>query len=165
MLTGFGRWLEQRATLRVYGPAIGWAAFLLVVHVQTWWSMFGLRHWPEWNFLQFGFVLLQPSILFLLAILAFPGPNSADDLRVNYFAQRRWFFGLLMGLLVVSVVKDLVRSGALPDPLNLLFHGIFFATAAIGFVSESEKLHRRLVLAALGAFTLYIVLLFASLET
>lgn len=131
LLTGFGRWLEQRATFKAYSPAIGWAAFLLVVHVQTWWSMFGLRHWAAWNFLQFSIVLLQPSILFLMAILVFPGPGApADDLRANYFTQRRWFFGLLMSLLVVSVLKDLIRSGELPGAVNLLFHGVFFSIGA-----------------------------------
>ncbi|HSJ30753.1 MAG TPA: hypothetical protein VK933_04920 [Longimicrobiales bacterium] len=163
LLTGFGRWLEQRATFKAYGPAIGWAAFLLIVHVQTWWSMFGLRHWPDWNFLQFALVLLQPSILFLMAILAFPGPNSSDDLRANYFVQRRWFFGLLMALLVVSVLKDLIRSGDLPDALNLLFHGVFFTIAATGFAAESGRVHRRLAVAGLASIAVYILVLFATL--
>ncbi len=163
LLTGFGRWLEQRSTFMAYSPAIGWAAFLLIVHVQTWWSMFGLRHWSDWNFLQFSLVLLQPSILFLLAILAFPGPNSSDDLRANYFVQRRWFFGLLMALLVVSIVKDLIRSGNLPDAPNLAFHGVFFSLAAIGFATESERVHRRLVVGALASIAVYILLLFATL--
>jgi hypothetical protein len=165
LLTGFGRWLEQRATFRAYSPAIGWAAFLLIVHVQTWWSMFGLRHWPDWNFLQFSLVLLQPGILFLAAILVFPGPKSNDDLRANYFLQRRWFFGLLMALLIVSVVKDLVRSGHLPDALNLAFHGVFFGIAATGFATERENVHRRLVVGALAAIAVYIMVLFATLET
>lgn len=164
LLTGFGRWLEQRATLRVYGPSIAWAAFLLVVHVQTWWSMFGMRHWPTWNFLQFSVVLLQPSLLFLLAILAFPGPGSLDDMRANFFRQQRWFFGLLMALLVTSMVKDLVRSGSLPDPANLLFHMIFFGMAGLGIAFRRDMHHRALAYTSLTAITIYIVVLFGRLE-
>jgi hypothetical protein len=163
ILTGFGRWLEQRGTFRAFLPSIGWAAFLLIVHVQTWWSMFGLRHWPDWNFLQFSVVLLQPSILFLMAVLVFPGPHSNDDLRSNYFAQRRWLFGLLMALLVVSVLKDLIRSGDLPEAPNLVFHGVFFSIAATGFATESERTHHGLVVAALASIALYILVLFATL--
>jgi hypothetical protein len=90
------------------------------MHVQTWWSMFGMRHHAHWTFLQFGVVLLQPILLFLLATLVLPSPGAAQrDLRAGYFTQRRWFFGLLVLLLVVSVLKDVVLSGALPGRTNL----------------------------------------------
>src|SRR5688572_3602947 len=102
LLTGFGRWVEQRAAYKVFAPAIIWAGVLLLIHIQTWWSMFGLRTLPAWTFTDFSVVLLQPIILYLLAILVLPGQNAATaDLRTNYFSQRQWFFGLLLLLLVV----------------------------------------------------------------
>jgi hypothetical protein len=51
------------------------------------------------------------------------------DLRENFFHQRPWLFGLLIVLLGVSLLKDLVRSGSLPDPMNLGFHGVFLCLA------------------------------------
>ncbi len=167
LLAGFGRWLEQRGTMRVYGPAIAWAASLMLVHVQMWWSMFGMRYWGEdWNFLQFSVVLLQPAILYLLTILAFPGPASAElDLRTNYFAHRRWFFGLFLTMLVVSVIKDLARTGSLPEPANLVFHAVFFAMGAVAFVSDRDRDHYLIGYGGPFLLLLYIVLLFGRLET
>lgn len=165
LLGGFGRWLEQRSTFRAHGPAIAWAGFILIVHVQTWWSMFDMRHAPDWTFLQFSIVLLQPAVLYLLAILALPGAGSAErDLRANFYIQRRWFFGLFMFLLVVSIVKDLVRTGGLPDGVNLAFHGLFFAIAAAAYATGAERYHRWLAYGGLVTITLYIALLFARLS-
>jgi hypothetical protein len=164
LLAGFGRWLEHRATFRAYGPSIAWAAFLLIVHVQTWWSMFGLRHWTDWTFLQFALVLLQPILLFLLTILAFPSPGSSDlDLRAYFFLQRPWFFGLFLLLLVVSILKDLGRQGHLPSADNLAFHGIFFVMGAAALVTKKEALHHVLAYLALAFIIAYITLLFAIL--
>src|SRR5947208_5766793 len=95
LLTSFGRCIEQRKALRSFLPAMIWAGILLLIHVQTWWSMFGLRSLPQWTFVQFIAVLLQPITLYLLAIVVLPGQSATSlDLRANYFAQRSWFFGL-----------------------------------------------------------------------
>ena len=164
LLTGFGRWLEQRHTFRAYPPAIAWAAFLLLVHVQTWWTMFGMSGNDDWNFLQFTAVLLQPIILFLLAVIVFPGPQArTSDLRQNFHDQRRWFFGLLIAVLVASLLKDVTR-GELPDAANLLFHAIFLVQAVLGLATPNERLQRYLAFSSLAIFTAYIGLLFAQLE-
>jgi hypothetical protein len=163
LLTGFGRWLEQRRSVRVYAPAIIWALVLLIIDVQTWWSMFGLRNWESWNFLQFALVLLQPIVLFLLAILAFPGAATEVDLRTNFFVQRRWFFGLFLVLLAVSIAKELVRSGALPDAVNLAFHGMFAVQCGIALSTERDGVHRLLAWIGLLMITVYITLLFGQL--
>lgn len=163
LLTGFGRWLEQRETFGAYAPAIAWAAFLLLVHVQTWWTMFGMSDEQSWNFLQFTAVLLQPILLFLLAVIVFPGPHArSSDLRQNFHAQRRWFFGLLLAVLVVSLLKDATR-GELPEAANLVFHALFLVQAVLGIAFASERLQHYLAYSSLGIFTIYIGLLFAEL--
>jgi len=115
--------VENRATFPAYAPSILWAVLLLVMHIQTWWSMYGLRQHEYWTFLQFFVVLLQPIVLYLLSSLVLPSKIcAAADLKSNYSAQRRWFFGLLMALLSVSVVRDLMLTGALPSNETLAFH-------------------------------------------
>jgi hypothetical protein len=165
LLSGFGRWIEQRTTFRAYGPAIAWAGILLVAHVQAWWSMFGLQHQIGWTFLQFWVVLLGPIVLFLLATLVLPGSGAAElDLHTNYFAQRRWFFGLLLGFLALSVAKDLILSGTLPSPANLAFHALLFVTAAIAIATDHETYHLVFAYTSIASMVLYVTLLFAHLE-
>ena len=86
LLTGLGRLLQARGGTRLYGPAVTWIALLLLVHVQTWWTMFGLRGVRGWTFGAFLMVLLQPAVLYLMAALAVPdvSAGAAVDLRANY---------------------------------------------------------------------------------
>ena len=164
LLKGFSRWLELRRAFGAFGPTIAWATFLLLVHFQTWWSMYGMRGYANWNFMQFSMVLLQPIVLFLLAVLVFPSPSSPyQTLRDHFFHQRRWFFALFLTLLVVSLLKDLSRSGSLPEPLNIGFHLAGMVAAGLGFALEDELVHRWLGCLVLLSFMAYIAVLFAEL--
>ncbi|HNV83764.1 MAG TPA: hypothetical protein PLF92_05725 [Arenimonas sp.] len=165
LLSGFGRWVEQRSSFRAYGPSVCWAAILLVTHVQTWWSMFTLREQEEWTFLEFWFVLLPPIILYLLSILVLPGATSTGmNLRESYYAQRRWFFGLLMALLLASISKDIVLTGSLPEAANLVFHTLLFVLSGIALFSEREAFHKFLAYASAASVAIYIWLLFGHLQ-
>jgi len=165
LLGGFGRWLEQRDTFRAYAPSILWAAILLVLHVQTWWSMFSLRHHPSWSFLQFGVVLGQPIILFLLTTLVLPSATSPrPDLRANFFAQRTWFFGLITVLLLVSLLRDIAMSGTLTDATNLAFHTLFIMLSVAAMIVERERFHLVMSYASAVLVAAYISLLFAVLR-
>ena len=165
LLTGVGRWIEQRKAFRPFMPAMAWAGILLLVHVQTWWSMFGLRFLTEWTFVRFTVVLLQPSILFLLATIVLPSEGGANlDLRANYTSQRRWFFGLLGLLLIVSVLKDLVVTGSLPSTLNLAFHMGFLVLAVGAFLFERERAQQAISAVAAISMLAYVGLLFRDLQ-
>jgi hypothetical protein len=164
LLMGFGRWLELRKASAVFGPTIAWATFLLLVHFQTWWSLYGMREYATWNFLQFSMVLVQPIVLFLLAVLVFPGPSSPHKtLRDHFFHQRRWFYGLFLALLFVSLLKDLARSGSLPEPANVGFHLAAFVVAGLGLALKNERAQHWLAYIALLSFMAYIAVLFSEL--
>ena len=164
LLMGFSRWLEQRRAIQAFGPAIAWAGFLLLVHFQTWWSMYGLRGYTDWTVLQFSMVLLQPIVLFLLAVLVFPSANSPlKNPRDHFFDQRPWFFGLLLALIIVSLLKDLVRSGALPVAANVGFHVAGIVVGVLGLALKNERTHRWLAYFAFSSFVAYIGVLFAEL--
>jgi hypothetical protein len=165
LLQGYRTMLIARSRIDLYGAPFGWAALLLIVGVQMWWSMFGLSHHGQWTFLQFAAVLLQVVLLYLLAALVFPdvGADQRLDLRQHYFDQAPWFFGFGMALLVVSVVKDLIVMGEWPKPANLAFHALFFVAWALAAVSRWEPYHRFLPWTMLLAFSVYILILFAKL--
>ena len=164
LLSAVARWLELRHEVKPYLPAAIWAAFLMIVVVQTWWSMFDMRNIAEWSFLQFCVVLAQPVLLFLLTALVLPGPQSeVRDLEVFFFQHRSWFFGLLMALLVASASKDLVLGGRLPATPNLIFHAIFFVGTALALVSRRPAVQLLIAIAALAMMVVYVTALFAEL--
>lgn len=171
LLTALGRLIQARERVRMYWPAPAWAVLLLVTHVQTWWTMFGLRDEGAWTFFTFLLVLLQPVLLYLLAALVLPDfGETADpgegtvDLRRHYFRQARWFFGLGVALLAVSVLKDVALEGELPDPPNLVAHLLFAALWGTAAVTRRERYHLLLAPASFLLFTGYVALLFMRLD-
>jgi hypothetical protein len=133
ILKGFRGLLQSRKRVRLYWPALAWAGLLLLIYVQTWWAMFGLRSHHDWTFGAFAIVLLQTIVLYMLAGL-------------------------------VSIGKDFVLDGALPEPRNLSLHLAFILTAAIAAITRREWFHKAAVLVTAGLFGLYIALLFARLQ-
>jgi len=166
LLSGVGRLLQARGRVRLYWPTLAWVAVLLVLHVQTWWAMFGLRTLQTWTFVAFLLVLLQPIVLFLLSALALPDPTSetSNDLQAHYYSHTRWFFGLAVGLLVVSLLRDLVISGHLPGALNLSAHLLLFAAWGIAALTARPWYHRGVVAFTSLLMLAYIGALFGRLS-
>jgi len=165
LLSGFGRWIEHRASFRAYAPAICWAFLLLVIQVQCWWSMFGLREQSDWTFLKFIAVLMQPIILYLQAIVVLPGASSTTlDLRSNFYAQRVWFFGLMIALLVASVCKDLILNGHLPETNNLAYHALMLVIAVIAIATDRPRVQEVIAYGSVVLMGSYIWLLFSRLQ-
>ena len=168
ILQGFRGLMLARTRVRGYWPALVWAVLVLVISVQVWWAMYGLRLRPtdRWTFLDFGIVLLQTIPLYLLAGLALPDVDSehALDLREHYFAHHRWFFSMLGLLILCSLVKVRVLTGAWPGPLDLGFQLGFAAGSAICAWTAREWYHKLQAPIAAVALGAYIVTLFTYLH-
>ena len=166
ILKGFRGLLQSRARVRFYWPSITWAILLLVINVQTWWAMFGLRSHHDWTFAAFAVVLLQTILLYMMAGLVLPDffGEGAVDLRANYYAHHGWFFGLAVLDGLVSIAKDVVLDGTLPQPTNLGFHIVFIATACVAALVRNEWYHKIAVVIATVLFTSYIAMLFVHLR-
>lgn len=162
LLTGLGQLLQSPNKASYYGPSLIWFFVLLIAHVQTWWTLFGLRSVEDWNFAQFFIVLLQPIGLYLLSALALPlQDNSA--LKEYYFRNRKWFFAVLAACLLFSLMRDLVLYGQLPERRNLAFHLVLFAAAIGGIVIAAPRYHVVLSAAAAIGMSAYIYNLFFNL--
>jgi hypothetical protein len=162
ILTGYRSLVLARARVLTYQPTLIWMVVVLLIAVQSWWAMFGLREVAAWTFGGFMILLLQAILIYMLAGLSLPDvPAEGDlDLRVHYHLHRRLFFGLVVVLVGVSLSKDLVFSGRLPTPLNVAFQGGLALVSAIAMVTKAPWYHRVLAPAVLIVFAAYVALLF-----
>ncbi|HEX5353943.1 MAG TPA: hypothetical protein VFW60_07670 [Rhodanobacteraceae bacterium] len=168
VLQGFRALMLARSRVRTYWPALVWAVLVLVLCVQVWWAMFSLsqRSAAHWTFPDFGLVLLQTVPLYLLAGLALPDVDRERelDLREHYYAHHRWFFSLLVLLILVSIIKTRVLTDAWPRSEDTGFQLAFVVGASIGAWTRREWYHKLLApLAAIGLGA-YIVTLFTYLQ-
>ncbi len=166
VLKGFRGILLTRVRVRMYFPSVLWAFLLLVLFVQSWWAMFSMHLIPEWSFPTFFVVVLQTVLSYMLAAIVFPdffGENLVD-LRSHYFEHARWFFGLMVALLFISLLKGLVVFGGLPGPLDLGFHIIFIVVSAIAALWANDIYHKSMAVISAGLIAAYILLLFMRLH-
>jgi len=166
VLKGFRGLMQARARLRRYWPTVAWSILVLVMAVQSWWAMFGLRHHQDWTFFAFSVVLAQTIVVYLLAALVLPDffGDGAVDLREHYYGHQRWFFSLLVLLIVISLGKDLALDGHMTDPLNLGFQLVFATFAAGGAIIRSERYHEAATVVGAIGIIAYIALLFTHLR-
>ncbi len=162
ILQGFRRSLLARRRIILYWPALLWGFILLVVCAQTWWALFGLHDESDWTFGKYAIVLTQTALLYMVAGLSLPGTDEESDwnMRSAYFDNSRPFYLLLVAMISVSLAKDLVISGHFPDPLNLVFHGLFVGCALVAAVTRNDRYHKVNALLVAFALAAYVVALF-----
>jgi hypothetical protein len=138
ILTASGRIIRHRDRVRSDWLPLLWAAVLLVVYVQAWWAMFGLRGVRQWTFVGFITVLAETATLYLMAVVVLPEQidEAGVDLADYYDAHHKWLFGCFLATLVVSVAKDVVIGGRLPEPTNLVFHGVLAFSCIVGIIVQ-----------------------------
>jgi hypothetical protein len=166
LLMGFARIVQLRGRVKVYWPAIVWGLVLLLIHVQTWWSLFGFRNVETWTFVAFILTLMQPIFLFFLSALVMPDfdRDEALDLRTNYFAQVRWFFGIIIALLVTSLLRTWIIVGGPPSATDLAFHIAFLVGSIPAMIFSNERFHQVAALVAATAVLAYVASLFTVLR-
>ncbi|MEP7042918.1 MAG: hypothetical protein ABI843_07635 [Dokdonella sp.] len=165
VLKGFRGLMQARSRLRMYWPAVVWSILVLVIAVQSWWAMFGFRHRLDWTFFAFSIVLAQTITLYLMAALVLPDffGETPIDLRDYYYANHRWFFALLVVLILISLSKNLILTPDLLDKRDLGFHIAFGSGAMVGALSRNDHVNAWLaVLSAIGIGA-YIAVLFTHL--
>ena len=164
VLQGLRALMLSRGSAKLYWPSLIWAALMLLIATQMWWSSFGLRDHGDWTFGLYGLILLQVSLFYLASGLVLPDLTPEKiDLESDYFRNRRWFFALLVATVFVSLGKDVALEGRLPELPNLAFHVVLLATCIVAIVSDNRRYHALLAPASLAVFCAYIALLFAKL--
>jgi hypothetical protein len=166
VLQGVRGLLLARTHVRLYWPSLIWAGMILVIATQSWWASFGLADHQEWSFAAFGMVLVQTTLLYMLAALVLPDFPSGEshDLKAHYFREQKPFFGIAVAMLAASVTKDWVINGVVPLDVNLAFHGIYASLWTVALFSRSSRFHTALAVATLVIIAIYITILFARLH-
>lgn len=165
VLDGLAKLIRYRKTVRFYLPSLLWLVLLFLLQVQIWWAAFAWRDLPDWNFLGFLTFLLLPTGAYLMAALMLPDFSSGRelDMRARYFEQRRWFFGVLAALPVISLVQEALLYGHVHWGLDAWYRLSFIGVAIAGLASARNSLHLALAPFTLLYFVSYVFVIFAKL--
>jgi hypothetical protein len=157
--------ITARQRYNFYWPPIAWAIWLFFISVQHWWAQWGLRHIVQWSFGTYWLQLSVPVDLFLLASLVLPerSENGTIDLGDWYLDNRRWFFGVMFFLPLLSIADEIARSGHMSSMLNLGFLVAFDVVILLALALPSRKAQEWITAQAMVLTLLYVGLLFVAL--
>lgn len=150
LLEGVARVVRERRRFEVDRITPVWAAFLFVLSIAHWWSLWDMRE-ADWTFPAFFFVLLPPTLLFLAVSLL--TPEDGDDevsLEDDFLRIRVPFLGVLFAFAIL-VTWDGYLLGV-EGAWNRLrtFQLALLANFLVGLASPSRRVQRLVAAIALA---------------
>ena len=163
ILTGFGRMLELRGSIRFYWVHTLWAGNVFLWLLLNWWNLYRWRTYDGWNFFLFIFVLLSPVVAFILSVLLLPEPiDPGTDLKQHFLRNHRGFFAIAALLAPIDAVDTMLKGKAhfmAQGPLYVATISLLFALCVTGAVTKRERFH-----AAFSVFFLLYILVFIAVN-
>jgi hypothetical protein len=146
LLSGIGTLLQNRKQVRVYWVHLLWTLNVFLFLVLNWWILFRWQGQDQWNFFLFAFLLLSPTIAFLLSVILYPEiKNETLDYKQHFYANHRWFFALAALLPPLDLIDTLLKGIShflAQGPLYVLTIALIFALSLIAAWTKNEKYHK-----------------------
>lgn len=155
--------INLRGKVRIYYPTLVWVAFLILLQLLIWWVMFFQHETTDWRFFKFLLFLTMPIIVSVLGHLLLPDIKPETALKDIYDHNRKWFFGLLIAVLLVSLTQGDMSTGGLHLNINFWIRVMFIALSIVGLLSGSKRLQLPLALAFLCSLIIWIAVSFIRL--
>lgn len=164
LMQGVGRIVENPRASKIWWVHLVWVAHTGLLSVFWWWFEFGLRRTPVWTFQLYAFVLGYAFLIYLISTILFPSDlGQARDFKHYFLSRRRWFFGMLIALLIVDVIDTLSKGAAHFASLGLeypLSQAALVLLCVVGIVSRRDRTQAAVAVLALGYLVVRVVRFF-----
>lgn len=163
LLTGLGSLLQARSQVRIYWVHLLWTLNVFLFLVLNWWILFRWHTQQAWSFFLFLFVLLSPTVAYLLTALLVPDSFQTDfDFKQHFYNNHRWFFTLAALLPLIDAMDTALkgrRHFTAQGPLYILTILLLFTLSFIAAVIRRESYH-----AFFAVFFLVYILTFITIN-
>ena len=143
LVSSVAKMIEARDRTRRYWVHTCWLAFLFLVNVTSWLSLWAVKDHPTWSIFEALLLLLVPILLYIVSYLAVPDFDDTDnlDLRIHYFRQSGW----MQGLLLLAVLSGSVAVRAIEGRWDISLADVLRFAAMVtllpGIVSRRPAIH------------------------
>jgi hypothetical protein len=113
LVGGFGHLLSSRRRGGNYWVHMLWMINLFLTMTIVWWFAYRWRSNEHWTFFIFLWLLLGPTLLYLIASLLFPGGEdlrAVTDWRTYYYENSRDIFLLWALLFPIDILDTLLKG-------------------------------------------------------
>ena len=169
ILSGVGQAIHRLrghgAPIRLEAVYLLWVGTIFIWLISFWWfeyKFYDLQ--TEWTFGLYTFVVLYAVVLYLAAIVLVP--SNMEEMHDSYeyfFSGRKWFFALMVFLVVVDNIDSVLKGVAWGlRPINLVVSFIFLTSFTVGAFATDRKIQ---FVSAAAAFTANFSYQFIGLTT
>ena len=158
LLRGYADFLRP-GVRQFSGLLFGFSLWLFLALIQFWWFGWRFSEVTTWQFYELLFYLLGPTILFVLARLAFPNPTESQNL-VEYYsevASRLW--SLVAAFYIYAIGSNVLLLGVSIWSAGPASQAFLAAYAGICSRVENRYLH------SIGIVLLIVQLLWRGLAS
>lgn len=146
LLSGIGTLVQKRKQVTIYWVHLLWTLNVFLFLVLNWWILFRWQGQQEWNFFLFSFLLLSPTIAFLLSVILYPDiTHEKINYKDHFYANHRWFFALAALLPPLDFIDTLLKGYShflAQGPLYIITLVLIFILSLLGAVTKNEKYHK-----------------------
>jgi hypothetical protein len=148
LLRGLGRIIQMRHETRPYWVHIVWTINVVIYVLSIWWSMYWWKGLGDWTFEWFFFITGFAIAIFVWAYVLFPAEFAPGvDFRAYFFANRRWFFGLQVVVVLTDVPETLEKAvmhlRPVPVQYGYLIGGLLLVSI-VGLITDKRRIHAAL---------------------
>jgi hypothetical protein len=165
LVQGLASMIEGRQRIRPYWVHSTWLAVILATHVVTLFALIRFSKHAHWTVFNAMLALGMPLVLYLISDLIVPriGEQGQTDLRAYFYANRRWFYSLMIVAAVIAMAVQIAVEHQVDwtqgGPLRLLA----LLALAGGLLSERPAVQSVVVLVLLAVMVAGAALISATL--
>lgn len=111
ILTGLAKILDKNVRKRTYLVHLLWSLMCFSFLVLNWWILARWSSVTTWNFFLNLFILLTPTVTFLLSMILYPDTfDNVVNFKKLYYTNHRCFFALGALLTPLDAVDTLLKG-------------------------------------------------------
>ncbi len=121
---------------------------VFILHIQEWWYSYQYIYEVDvWTLPLVMFLLVYPILLFLLARMLFPTGLRGHETNLDeyYYDQWKWFYSIILGIVVVSFLQNIIVSGWAIKSQILQYVMAFIIIIFLSLDVKNKKAHNVLL--------------------
>ena len=139
---GLGHLLQTRKRRPPFWIHTLWLLNLLIVFALMWFVAYRWRSNEHWTFFLFIWLLISPTILYLISSLLFPDQDEAepiDNWQTYFFDHHREIFLLLAALFPIDLIDTALKGWEHFREQGLLYPATMLTWLALSLVAAFTK--------------------------
>jgi len=137
LVQGVGSMIESRDRLGFNWLHTAWLMIVFLAHVVSWFALMRFATGAHWTVFNAIGALCMPILLYLISDLVVPriGDEGRTDLRQYYFANYRWFTGLMIAFVLLGMLVQVAVERQADWSGGAQLRGLALVALAVGFSS------------------------------